>query len=303
MLFIQLFLFILLDYNPILGLFVVTAPKSTYTVKRGDTIQMICNFPVPKEDDLNKLQVSWQQFQTKHHGTRQVTMFNQGREDELSQDTMYKGRASLVTQALKNGMAILQIEDVKLTDAGTYLCVLQLGGSDYKEMSLNVQASYSKIANYSEVSEDNQISFTCESSGFPEAEVYWKENGVNVSSLVTTSHTQIEDGLYIVTSTIKGIDMNHLYHCVFWNKALKEETEASLKYSGHLELLNDGSNYNRYPQRNESGHHRLPSHTVIIISIIMCVVVSLVVMVMVLLKKRHLCFKCFKKKGDRSSPL
>ncbi|KAM3936771.1 programmed cell death 1 ligand 1-like [Leptodactylus fuscus] len=253
----QLFLFILLDSQIILALFVVTAPKSIYTAQYGDTVEMICNFPVPKEDDLRKLKVSWKHVQINQAEARQVTIFSNGREDVLNQEKTYKGRASLVIQELKNGAAILNITEVKLSDAGTYLCLLQLGGSDYQEITLNVQASYSRIVTYSNVSEEHDISLTCESVGFPEAEVYWKKDGVNVSSSVNTSQTRTTDGLYKVISTLKGVDVNHYYQCEFWNKALNEMTEASLKHS-------------------DSGHH---SHTVIIISIIGCIAILLIVMV------------------------
>ncbi|XP_069820383.1 programmed cell death 1 ligand 1-like isoform X2 [Dendropsophus ebraccatus] len=280
MLCIQLFLLILLGFQSILALFVVTAPKIFYTASYGHTVEMVCKFPVPKEDDLNKLKVFWKHYPTRHDNARQVTRFTNGRVDVLSQENLYKGRASMVIEELKNGMAILKIKEVKLTDAGTYVCALELGGSDYQEIRLSVQASYSNIETSSNILEDNKISLTCESSGFPEAEVYWKQNGVNISLPVNTSQNQTTDGFYKIRSTIKGVDMNKSYNCVFWNKALSEETEASLKYS-------------------DSGHH---TPLLITITVVGCVI-FLVAMVILFSNKRHLCFKCFKKKGDGSSPL
>lgn len=298
----QLLLFIFLYFHTILALFVVTAPQSTYTARYGETVKMKCKFPVPKENDLNKLIVSWKHFPQEHQEARQVTMFNNGREDVSNQDKMYKGRTSLLVQELKNGEAILQIEEVKPTDAGTYWCLLQLGGSDYQDIKLNVQASYSNITTSSYKSEDNEISLTCESLGFPKAEVYWRTNGVNISSTVNTSYTQTPDGLYRIKSTIKGIDVNQSYNCVFWNKALTEETQASPKHSGLVELLH-GSNYNRYPQRNDSGHHSEVVQNVILIVIGCVIVIILFGVVVLFFKKTHRCFKCFKKKGNRSSTL
>ncbi|XP_069620429.1 programmed cell death 1 ligand 2-like [Ranitomeya imitator] len=298
MLFFKLFLLIILAFQSILALFVVTAPQSTYTARYGDTVQMVCKFPVTEQDDLNKLTVSWQHVPPQTHKPSQVTMFNKGREDVLSQDNMYKGRASLIMQKLKNGMAILQIEEVKLTDAGKYLCVLHLAGSDFKAIMLNVQASYSKIVASSHMSEDNELSFTCQALGFPEAEVYWKKNGVNVSSPANTSHTQTPDGFYKVTSTIKVMNMSDSYHCVFWNQALNEKTEASLEHSGLTDILKDGLNSNTYPHRNDSRHQ---PHTPLHISIIAAVIgllVILIIVIVILFKKKY-----FKKKGDRSSTL
>lgn len=301
MLFVQLFLFILLYFHTILALFVVTAPKSSYTARYGGKVQMKCSFPVPKEDDLNKLKVSWKHFPQRHHEARQVTMFNNGRENISSQENMYKGRARLLVQELKNGEAILQIEEVRPTDAGTYLCLLQLGAHDHQAIKLNVEASYSNITTSSHISQDNEISLTCESLGFPKAEVYWKKNGVNISSPVNTSHSQTTDGLYKVRSTIQGIDMNQSYNCVFWNNALMEETQASPKHSG-LVGLSHGSNYNRKPQRNDSGHLTQELHIVIMVAIAFIVII-LVAAVIIFLKKNRRCFKCFKKKDEHSFPL
>ncbi|XP_073398742.1 programmed cell death 1 ligand 2-like isoform X2 [Dendrobates tinctorius] len=297
MLFIKLFLLIILIFQSVLALFVVTAPQSTYTARYGDTVQMVCKFPVTEQDDLSKLTVSWQHVPPQTHIPSQVTMFNKGREDILSQDNMYKGRASLMIQKLKNGMAILKIEEVKLTDAGKYLCVLHLAGSDFKSIMLNVQASYSTIVTFSHISEDNKLSLTCESLGFPEAEVYWKKNGVNASSPVNTSHTQTTDGFYKITSTIKGVNMSDSYHCVFWNQALNEKTEASLEHSGLTDILKHGLNSNTYPHRNDSHHQQQPLHISIIPAVIGFLVILIVVMVIVFKKKY------FKKKGDRSSTL
>ncbi|XP_056378011.1 programmed cell death 1 ligand 1-like [Hyla sarda] len=277
---IQLFLIILLDYHTILALFVVTAPKVIYTARYGHTVQMICHFPIPKQGDLNKLKVSWQHYPPKLSNPRQVTMFNNGREDVSSQENFYKRRASLLIQELKNGMAILQIEEVKLTDAGTYVCALELGGSDYQELRLIVQASYSNITTSSNTSKDNEISLTCESLGFPEAQVYWEQNGVNASFQVNNSCTQTTDGFHKITSTIKGVHMNQSYNCVFWNQALSEKTKAVLKYS-----VSD------------------PSTQPFLIITIVGSMIFFVGMAVIFYYKRHWCFKCFRKKGDRSSTL
>ncbi|KAG8595592.1 hypothetical protein GDO81_001566 [Engystomops pustulosus] len=290
-----LFLFILLNFQLIQALFVVTAPESAYTIQYGDTVEMICSFPVPKEDDLNKLKVSWKHFLTKDQQARQVTLFNNGREDFLSQEPSYKGRASLLNQELKYGRAILKIEEVKLTDAGIYLCLLQLDGSDYQEITLNVQASYNTIKTFSNESNNNELSLTCESLGFPEAKVYWKQNGVNVSLPVNTSYIRNKDGFYKITSTIKGVDINHQYDCVFWNKDLNEETKASTKLSGFTHESNSEN-----PQMNATGYYIRPMHTVVIIG---CIIILLAVFVILFYKQRLLCFKCFKKKGGRSSTL
>ncbi|XP_075065338.1 programmed cell death 1 ligand 1-like isoform X2 [Mixophyes fleayi] len=279
------FLFLLLmlaDFHTILALFIVTAPKLAYTAKYGDRVQMTCHFPLTKDEDINELKVSWQCMNPQQSLPRQVIMFKNGKEDLLNQESTYRGRATLLMEELKKGEAVLQIQDVKLSDAGIYVCALELGGSDYQKIKLEVQASYAIIQKFIKISPtDNDISLTCQSLGFPEAEVYWQKNGSNVSSPAYTSHTRTPDGLYNTTSTIKGIDMSQGYNCVFWNKAMNEKTEASF-------------------QRPDPDND-VPSAKIIII--VLCLVVFLTIAIIVIVTLRRRCFKCFKKKGDRTSTL
>ncbi|XP_018425760.1 PREDICTED: programmed cell death 1 ligand 1-like, partial [Nanorana parkeri] len=255
----------------ILALFVVTAPKSTYTVKYGDTVKMSCHFPFQKDEDLNKLKVSWQ-----HHDPykkTQVVKFTNGKEEPIHQGNPYHGRASLLTKELIKGEAILQIKDVKLTDAGAYFCMLQSEGSDFNKIRLEVLAPYTDIQ-MSFHESASQIYLTCHSVGFPKADVYWIRNGVNISSPANTSHIQNEDGFYNTTSTIKILDRKQSYSCVFWNKALNETTEASIGHS-------DTDYYD-------------PLITMKII--IPCLVLMVILSVVIIYLKRQACFKCFRKK-------
>ncbi|XP_073491213.1 programmed cell death 1 ligand 1-like isoform X3 [Aquarana catesbeiana] len=258
------------------ALFVVTAPKSTYTVKYGDTVKMACHFPLKKAEDLKELIVSWQ------HTKTEVVKFNNGAEEPMHLENPYRGRASLLTEELKKGHAILQIKGVKLTDAGTYVCLLQFEGSDYDKMTLEVQASYTDIQMSFQVSHtDNQIYLTCYSLGFPKADVYWTTNGVNISSPANTSYNQAEDGLINTTSTIKITDRKKSYSCLFWNKALNETTEASI---GHPDI----------------DHY---DHSIIMKILFPCLALTFIVSAVIIYSKRQVCFKGFRKKDDQPYPL
>ncbi|KAM5191593.1 programmed cell death 1 ligand 1-like [Mantella aurantiaca] len=235
---------------------------------------MVCHFPLEKNEDLNKLKVSWQHHEP--YKKIQVVKFNNGKEEPMHQDNPYRGRASLLTEELKKGEAILQIKDVKLTDAGTYLCILQSEGSDYDKITLEVQASYTDIQMSFQVSyADNEIYLTCHSLGFPKASVYWTTNGVNISFPGNTSHNQTKDGFYNTTSTIKILDRKKSYSCVFWNEALNETTEASM---GHPETDNYDS-------------------SITMKILIPCMAVMIIGTVVIIYTKRQVCFKGFRKKG------
>ncbi|XP_072259335.1 programmed cell death 1 ligand 1 [Pyxicephalus adspersus] len=258
----------------IFALFVVTVPKSTYTVKYGDTVNMSCHFPFKKDEDINELKVSWQHHEA--HVKTQVVRFTNGKEEPINQENPYRGRASLLTEELIKGEAILQIKDVKLIDAGTYLCMLQFEGSDYHKVTLEVQAPYTNIQMSSHVSEaDNQIYLSCYSLGFPKADVYWTANGVNINSPANISHVQTEDGFYNTTSTIKIMDRTKIYSCLFWNKALNETTGASI----------------RYPDLDNYG----PSTIMKIL--IPCLALFIVFVIL------FTCFQSFRKKGEQSYPV
>ncbi|KAM4807965.1 programmed cell death 1 ligand 2-like [Rhinophrynus dorsalis] len=226
-------LLILSNFCTILALFAVTAPRLIYTVQYGETVQMICKFPVEDNVNLNKLKVSWEYINSHQTTSRDLLILNDGNLEMTNQPNLYKGRISLLLEELKKGQAVLEIRNVKLIDSGKYRCVLQLEGSDYKTITLEVQASYKNIYTHTQLSPDGSELLTCLSSGYPEADVYWQTNGINVSFPVNTSYKLTPDGFYNITSTIKyKTDSRQNYSCVFWNKALNERTQGSFGFSG-----------------------------------------------------------------------
>ncbi|XP_075452804.1 programmed cell death 1 ligand 1 [Ascaphus truei] len=270
-------------FHTILALFIVTAPKLTYTAQYRDTVHMECVFPVEEDFKIDDLKVSWEHKTASSPTMREVFMFNNGNIDLSNQDSNYRGRATMLKDALYQGRAVLQITDLKLTDAGMYYCVLQLKGSDYKVIHLEVQASYENIHKYTERSPvGNEVSLTCQSKGFPMAEVYWQNDGINISEPANTSHTLTPDGFYKTTSTIKyTLNSKQNYNCVFWNKARNERMSATFGALEHIESS-------------------MPKEPVIITCVI--VLIATVMIVVVCLKKKY-SFKCCRKKGDRNLPI
>uniref|UniRef100_A0A6I8Q7L0 Programmed cell death 1 ligand 2 n=1 Tax=Xenopus tropicalis TaxID=8364 RepID=A0A6I8Q7L0_XENTR len=223
-------LLMILDGHSVLALFVVTAPRSSYTAQYGDTVQLICSFP-PEENVYisKKLKVSWEHIDSFQGKSQDVLMLTDGKLVLEKQSDTFRGRTTLLMEELNNGRAVLEITNVKLTDSGKYRCVLQLDGSDYKTISLKVKASYKIIDIYRSENEDL---LTCQSLGFPIAEVSWQNNGDNVSLPSNFSQFLRPDGVYNITSTIRiSRDVTQNYTCVFWNKELNEKTQASF----HLE--------------------------------------------------------------------
>ncbi|NXV73870.1 PD1L2 protein, partial [Atlantisia rogersi] len=212
-----------------LALFTVEVPQQLYVVEYGSNVTLECRFPVNGSLNRGLLTVVWEvkrQGQTK---PKEVYTLRNGNELPLSQHHDYTGRATLLHSELNLGQALLQITRVKITDAGSYLCLIDYQGVDYKYITLEVKASYRKINTkvMREEGEDKFV-FTCQSEGFPLAEVFWKnEKNFNLSGYANTTYTLTADGLYNVTSilTFKP-DMSENYSCVFWNKELNGETSA-----------------------------------------------------------------------------
>ncbi|OCT56526.1 programmed cell death 1 ligand 2 [Xenopus laevis] len=270
------------DWHSVLALFVVTAPRSTYTAEYGDTVQLICSFPVEENVHVSKkLKVSWEHIDYFQDKSQDVLMLNDGQLDLKRQPDSFRGRTTLLMEELNNGRAVLEITNVKLTDSGKYRCVLQLDGSDYKTISLQVKASYKRIhINTSE----NEEFLTCQSLGFPIAEVSWQNNGDNVSLPSNTSHFLTSDGVYNLTSTIRiRPDVTQNYTCVFWNEELNEKTQVSF-----IHQVNQDTEINGFPKNIGR-----------ILTIISVILVVLVTMIAIYLTRKH-CFKCFRKKGKRN---
>ncbi|NXQ32466.1 PD1L1 protein, partial [Alaudala cheleensis] len=220
-----LFLCIFLFYWHCLNaLFTVEAPQSVFTVERGNNVTMECTFPVKGKLEFRDLSVSWE----KKDELKQVYLLHQGEEDFRSQHSDFRGRIKLLKENLTLGQSLLQISDVKLTDAGVYRCVVVYGGADYKTIHLRVKAPY-RIINQEVVSTGhNEWKLTCQSEGHPEAEVIWQNR--HYEDLTDKANTRFEtesDQLCRVTSTLtikSGID--EIFYCIFWNKELQENTSA-----------------------------------------------------------------------------
>ncbi|XP_061485342.1 programmed cell death 1 ligand 1 isoform X2 [Rhineura floridana] len=209
----------------ITALFTVEVLQPHYSANHGSDVIMGCCFPVHSPLDLTSLSVSWQRKLSELD--KEVYKLNKGQEDLTQQDSAYRGRAAVLHEELKKGHSLLHITNVKLTDAGTYVCVVDYEGADYKYITLEVEAPYKRI-NLQERTEEGDLILTCHSEGYPLAEVSWyNERNPNVSMPANTTHELTNDGLFNIMSILRVKQSIHEnYSCVFWNKKLNEKTSA-----------------------------------------------------------------------------
>lgn len=127
---------------PHVALLTVEVPQQLYTAEYGKNVTMECRFPVNGSVDLGLLTVFWEQKRQGSLKAKEVYTFRNGKALRPSQHPDYIGRASLLHSELEAGRAILQITNVKITDAGSYLCLIDYQGVDYKYISLEVTGEW-----------------------------------------------------------------------------------------------------------------------------------------------------------------
>lgn len=209
----------------LLWAFTITAPKDLYVVEHGSNVTMECRFPVDRALDLFALVVYWEKE------GKQVIQFVMGEEDLKRQHSSFRGRASLPKDQLLKGNAALQITNVKLQDAGVYLCMISYGGADYKRITLKVNAPYRKINQRISVDPaTSEHELICQAEGYPEAEVVWingDRQSLRGKRTVTTSQT--EEKLLNVTSSLRvNATANDVFYCTFWISQSGENHTAEL---------------------------------------------------------------------------
>uniref|UniRef100_A0A8C5TN77 Ig-like domain-containing protein n=1 Tax=Malurus cyaneus samueli TaxID=2593467 RepID=A0A8C5TN77_9PASS len=172
----------------VFSLFTVEAPQSLYTVEYGNNVTLECTFPVNGKLKFKDLGVSWE----KKDELKQVYVLFKGEEDFKAQHSDFKGRIKLLKENLNLGQSLLQITDVKLRDAGDYRCLIEYGGADYKTIHLKVKAPYRIITPGAVSTGHNEWKLTCQSEGYPEAEVIWQNR--DYEDLSDKANTRYESG-------------------------------------------------------------------------------------------------------------
>ncbi|XP_007890197.1 programmed cell death 1 ligand 1 [Callorhinchus milii] len=225
----EILLFILGAHLPVLtALFVVTAPKSSYTASYGNNVMVECRFPVAPNFNANQLKVYWHHILDDGSSQEVYKLFN-GKEVLQDQLPEYRERAFLLWDELHSGRAVLKISQVRVSDAGTYRCLIDLNGVDYKETALKVIASYEDIQTVT-TTEKKETELICQSAGYPLATVTWLyRNGSELNKTANTTYFIGTNGLYNIRSVLRvQADINDTFVCRFWNKELNKNTSAAL---------------------------------------------------------------------------
>ncbi|KAM4719232.1 programmed cell death 1 ligand 1-like [Anableps anableps] len=182
------------------ALFTVEAERTLYMSEYGGNVVMGCKFSSKPENPQHDLKVIWHWMDGNLY--QEVIRLKDNVENSTS--SKYQGRVKLLTDELKNGWAKLQISDVRMTDSGTYQCLVQTEeGTDYKTITLSVRAPYKSVSKRIErTAEGDKVVLTCQSEGYPQSPVVWQDGQTERHSPNTTA-TTTPDGLFKVTSQIE----------------------------------------------------------------------------------------------------
>ncbi|XP_054896382.1 programmed cell death 1 ligand 1-like isoform X2 [Poeciliopsis prolifica] len=182
------------------ALFTVEAEHTSYSSEYGGNVVMGCRFSSKPANPQNDLKVIWHRLD----GSPDQEVIRLVDNFESSASSKFKGRVKILTDELKNSWAKIQISDLRITDSGTYQCLVQTAeGTDYKTIALSVGAPYHSVSKQIErTAEGDKVVLTCQSEGYPQSPVVWQDGRLQSYSSNTTA-TTTPGGLIKVISQIE----------------------------------------------------------------------------------------------------
>ncbi|NP_001177293.1 B7-H1/DC protein precursor [Takifugu rubripes] len=201
------------------ALFTVEAEQVQYQSEFGGDVVLGCRFGLQPDLSVSasNLKVTWHWISSSSPSPREVYRLDNWVEQLVHQDPVYRGRATLLKEELKNNWAKLKISDLRISDSGTYQCLVQIGQeADYKEVLLSVTAPYKTVTKrLQKVDGGDEALLTCQADGYPEPSVQWRDGHgrpVNASTAVAPTPQQ----LFAVTSEIRvRFPDDNNYTCIF----------------------------------------------------------------------------------------
>nr|XP_033465870.1 butyrophilin subfamily 2 member A2-like isoform X3 [Epinephelus lanceolatus] len=140
---------------------------------------------------------------------------------------LFTGRTSLSTNKLKCGDVSLTLSNVRLSDAGTYRCLVPDSGTE-SVVVLTVGSVSSPGVEISKVS--NGVLLVCKSAGwYPEPEVLWLDVEGNLVSAGPPETVRGPDDLYTVSSRVT-VEKRHgnSFTCRVQQRNINHTTETTV---------------------------------------------------------------------------
>ncbi|XP_034150985.1 butyrophilin subfamily 2 member A1 isoform X2 [Esox lucius] len=191
----------------------VLGPADPVIALEGDDIILLC-YLKPNVSAKDMI-VEWTRTDLKTpQNTKRVHLYRDGRYANDDQLPAYMGRTSLFPEELKNGNVSLKLSTVKLTDAGSYGCLIPLLSSQVKGVTIHLTVgAVSQPMISIEGTKNNGVVLKCDSgSWYPEPEMTWLDSdGAILSDGPTEIETETDsEGRYTVRAhvTVQKTDSN-----------------------------------------------------------------------------------------------
>ncbi|XP_032900531.1 CD276 antigen-like isoform X2 [Amblyraja radiata] len=138
--------------------------------------------------------------------------------DTREHNNTFQGQIEL--HHLDNASVTLIIQQTKPSNGGMYHCIIYTDqGHDSADIELVFKAPYSS-PNMTLLEE----SISCETMGYPPAQIHWMLNGeINLTNIARTDRENTTEGLFIITSklplNLSKDNREDIYTCSVWNEA------------------------------------------------------------------------------------
>ncbi|XP_048876972.1 uncharacterized protein si:ch211-241b2.5 [Brienomyrus brachyistius] len=189
------------------GLFTVEVASPSYQAEFDGSVSMECRFaPV---DRTSNLSVFWHRILPRP--PLGVYSLQNGQEDLSFPDPHFSGRVELLKDSLRSGKALLNINKLRINDSGTYQCLVEMVGADYKQTTLTVKATYQPVKKSIRSTGRNEVQLSCQTEGYPLAKVVWTDGrGRKLENDSFTNFTSSTQLIHITSQvTIKTFSNNY----------------------------------------------------------------------------------------------
>ncbi|KAK3524636.1 hypothetical protein QTP70_032189, partial [Hemibagrus guttatus] len=219
----EIFTLLLVTWPCLQALFVVESEQVSYDGEVHDKVTMGCRFS--RIPSVSRVSVIWKRINPPP--TLEVYHLDMGHETPNFTNPHFQSRVRLLREELENFRAVIELSQLRLSDSGTYQCIVIQDEADYKQTQLNVRAPYKLIKKTIRTLSEKKVELSCESQGFPLARVTWSDSKFNEQHLTNrsiNSHTRNGDGVFIVTSRLNVTYDAENYTCSY----VSDDGKASL---------------------------------------------------------------------------
>nr|XP_046237030.1 butyrophilin subfamily 3 member A2-like isoform X1 [Scatophagus argus]XP_046237031.1 butyrophilin subfamily 3 member A2-like isoform X1 [Scatophagus argus] len=206
------------------------------TALRGDDVILPCG--LKNRTDVSSKTVVWTKPSLDPVFIR---VYQNGRLIHQAQHPSYRYRTTLFEDQLVNGNVSLKLSRVKISDAGTYVCSIQL--MEMKASVLLIVGAASSpvidLANFD--GDDGRWVLRCQSSGWrPQPELSWLDSEGHVLPAGPTQTLRGPGDLYSVNSTLTvGKKNGNRFTCRVQQKNINQMRETHVQLPAHPNTSSD----------------------------------------------------------------